>query len=289
MTENSKEKANRMRFTPEQKVAIYEHFCESNGTLNQDELGKWAFLKFNLKKPISQSTISNIILNPEKHYKNLEKGIQGTSSRSGKMPALEKDIEEYIIAMAEKDTSINRTDIIEFARTIANSKYHMHEMPESEQLTFSDGWLTRTMARLAALHEDGGLTEADSNRLEHQIKRIQKPKRKTMAKMPMTAVKKSKKRTHVGRSDGSKTSKPSGTGSSTNIKPTRTVIDPEVARQELKDGIEKVLTYWLPMSEEEEEVLPLLRNRLLEIRRDEKYQHGLKQSSIHQYFKYKEQ
>lgn len=289
MTDITKGKATRMRFTPQQKIAIYEHFCASDGKLNQEQLGQWAFKEFNLEKPISQSTISNIIINPEKHYKNLAKGIKGTSSRSGKMPALEKDIEEYIVKMTKEQTSINRAIILAYAKTIANEKYHMNEMPASEQLNFSDGWLTRTMARLAALHEGVDSIETESSKLESQIKRIQEPKRK-IVKVPVASVKRSKKRMNVGYLCTN--TQPSNTAGSSaaDTKPltketSRAVIDPEVARQELKDGIEKVLAYWLPITEEEEKVLPLLRNTLLEIQRDEKYQQGLKQSSIHQYFK----
>jgi hypothetical protein len=282
MIEQSKGKATRMRFTPEQKIAIYEHFCASNGKLNQEQLGQWAFKEFNLKKPISQSTISNIIINPEKHYKNVAKGVKGTSSRSGKMPALEKDIEDYIVAMTKEGTRPNRASIVAYAKAIANTKYHMNEMPASEQLNFSDGWLTRTLARLAARHEDVNSTESESSKLEGQIKRIQEPKRK-IAKVPTAVTKRSKKRMNLGYLCASDGSNPSDAASVKEAK--RIVVDPEVAKQELKDGIEKVLAYWLPISEEEEKVLPILRNALLEIRRDEKNQQRLKQSSIHQYFK----
>jgi hypothetical protein len=74
-TRESKEKETRTRFTPAQKIAIYEQFSAADGKMSQEEIDEWARKEFNLGKPIPQTTVGSIIRNLRKHYQDFAKDI----------------------------------------------------------------------------------------------------------------------------------------------------------------------------------------------------------------------
>lgn len=222
----------RFRLSHEQKVAICDmHLMDPKMT--QAQLGGWAKEKFGLEKDLSQKTISNILNNSEKSYAHVANGNgEGKSSKKNKMPELDKDIENFIAEMNKKNAPVNRATVILFAQTVARKKYKMHELPEKERITFSDGWLTKLFKRIGVksrhLYGENSSVDLTEENIVAQLKDIKKilstykdedilnfdetglyyeqqPTR-TICKTPMGGVKKSKNRFTVGlltNSDGS--------------------------------------------------------------------------------------
>lgn len=170
--------ASRKRISIEAKAKICdEHFKNPNTT--QAQLGQWA--KDNIEEVdyvISQKTISNILSQSSTIYKQLQKNKgQSKSSKDVKFPALDKDIEIFILDMNNKNLPVNRAAIVLFARIQANSKYKMNQLPEKDRIKFSDGWLTKLFHRIDVkwrkLHGEEDSVDLTSQNITEQLKKIE--------------------------------------------------------------------------------------------------------------------
>lgn len=214
----------RERLTIEQKYEICMHNAQFPKN-TQEALGKWAQEEFQLSKPISQKTISNVLNAKDKIFKLYANGnVKGKSSKETAIPSLDDDILQYILAMNEKSIPVNRATVIAFAKVIANRKYKMHQLPASRRITFSEGWLTKVFKRIGVksrhLYGEESSVDLTSNNIVEQLKKIEKllepydPKdilnfdetgiyyeqqpARTICQKPMGGTKKSKNRFTVG-------------------------------------------------------------------------------------------
>ncbi|KAG2190921.1 hypothetical protein INT47_012139 [Mucor saturninus] len=80
----------RLRLTLSQKIEILDQFAMGN--TNQIELGKWAQQKFDLIKPLSQQTVSNILSNADQLYSNIVAIKNSKSLKLPKYPQLDEEV-----------------------------------------------------------------------------------------------------------------------------------------------------------------------------------------------------
>lgn len=226
MTNTNTKNQKRLRLTNEQKALI----CDMqlmNSKMTQLELGKWAQNKFNLEEPLSQKTVSNILSNRDKIYERMREGdAQKRTSNKMQKFDLDEEIEEFITQMNKNNAPISRGTVTLFARTVAEKKYKMSQLPKEERITFSDGWLTKVFKRIGvkSRHMYGEESSVDlaSENIVEQLKKIeqilvdggfkredilnfdetglyyeQQPTR-TICKSPIGGTKKSKNRFTVG-------------------------------------------------------------------------------------------
>lgn len=197
-------------------------------------LGLWAQEQFNLQRPLSQRTVSNILSSSEKIYELATKGKGATkSAKELKLPGLDQDIETFITDMSHRNEPVNRASILLFAKLTANQKYKMNEWPQKDRLTFFEGWLTDVFKRIGVksrhLYGEEGSVDIPAENIQQQLKKIgdlllkdykpqdifnfdetglyyeQQPTR-TICKTPLGGAKKSKNRLTIGlltNSDGS--------------------------------------------------------------------------------------
>ena len=86
----------RERLTIEQKYEICMHNAQFP-KITQEALGKWAQEEFQLSKPISQKTISNVLNAKDKIFKLYANGnVKGKSSKEAAIPSLDDDILQYV-------------------------------------------------------------------------------------------------------------------------------------------------------------------------------------------------
>lgn len=223
MDKNSNKKS-RNRFSIEQQYAICNHYLMFSG-LSQVELGEWARKEFNISGSVSQKTISNILSRKDEIFRTFKDGnLKGKSNRSIKMPQLDKEIENYIDSMSDKNIPINRAAVILYAKVVANKKYKMNELPAKDQIKFSDGWLSNVFKRIGVkcrhMYGENNSVNLDSPNIIEVLKKIeqllepydlkdimnfdetglyyeQQPTR-TISKKPIGGSKKSKNRFTVG-------------------------------------------------------------------------------------------
>jgi hypothetical protein len=214
----------RERLTIQQKYEICMHDAKFL-KLSQDALGRWAQEEFQLSKPVSQKTISNILNAKDKVFKMYANGNNnGKSSKGTAIPSLDNDILEYIQSMNEKSIPINRGAVKAFAKVIAHRKYNMSQLPASCRIKFSEGWLTKLFKRIGVksrhLYGEESSVDLTSQNIVEQLKKIEKllepyePKdilnfdetglyyeqqpTRTICAAPMGGSKKSKNRLTVG-------------------------------------------------------------------------------------------
>lgn len=134
--------------------------------------------------------------------------------------AIQKNIE----LMNARNTPINRTSVIVFAKVIGHRKYKMQELPEKYQIKFSDEWLTDVFKRIGVksrrLYGENSSVDLTSTDIIEQLKKFEKllesygPKdilnfdetglhyeqqpTRTICKKPMGRSKKSKNKFTVG-------------------------------------------------------------------------------------------
>jgi hypothetical protein len=198
---------------------------ENQKTRTQAEIGLWAKDTFGLKSALRQSTIGGIIKEAPALYSSLDKGLspKRKSSKGGHFPELEKDIERFVIDMTVQNGYINRDIIKRYAEHIASTQ---HKMQPSDIPKFSEGWLTRSMARIGVksrvIRGEANSVDMTSALLQDKISNIkhilidnkyspddimnfdetglyfQMPPHTTISKQPMAGLRKSKKRLTVG-------------------------------------------------------------------------------------------
>ncbi|KAG2194529.1 hypothetical protein INT47_005733, partial [Mucor saturninus] len=186
----------RLRLTISQKIEILDQF--GMGNTNQIELGKWAQTKFDLIKPLSQQTVSNILNNADQLYSNLVVIKNSKSLKLPKYPQLDEEVEKF---------------------RIARSKYFI-----TDDITFSDGLLSQVFKRLGLkcrpTHGECASIDVNSQSIQDQLGKIREeltdypladimnfdetglyynlPPRRTICSQPLGGLKKSKTRVTVG-------------------------------------------------------------------------------------------
>ncbi|KAG2190430.1 hypothetical protein INT47_006476 [Mucor saturninus] len=207
----------RLRLTLSQKIEILDQFAMGN--TNQIELGKWAQQKFDLIKPLSQQTVSNILSNADQLYSNIVAIKNSKSLKLPKYPQLDEEVEKFVSHMNDCSIPVNRACIIEYVKRIARSKYSI-----TEDITFSDGWLSKVFKRLGLkcrpTHGECASVDVNSKSIQDHLEKIREeltdypladimnfdetglyynqPPRRTICSQPLGVLKKSKTRVTVG-------------------------------------------------------------------------------------------
>ncbi|KAG2190588.1 hypothetical protein INT47_010338 [Mucor saturninus] len=207
----------RLRLTLSQKIEILDQFAMGN--TNQIELGKWAQQKFDLIKPLSQQTVSNILSNADQLYSNIVAIKNSKSLKLPKYPQLDEEVEKFVSHMNDCSIPVNRACIIEYVKRIARSKYSI-----TEDITFSDGWLSKVFKRLGLkcrpTHGECASVDVNSKSIQDHLEKIREeltdypladimnfdetglyynqPPRRTICSQPLGGLKKSKTRVTVG-------------------------------------------------------------------------------------------
>ncbi|KAG2190978.1 hypothetical protein INT47_007468 [Mucor saturninus] len=159
----------RLRLTISQKIEILDQF--GMGNTNQIELGKWAQKKFDLIKPLSQQTVSNILNNADQLYSNIVVIKNSKSLKLPKYPQLDEEVEKFVSHMNDCSIPVNRACIIEYVKRITRSKYSI-----TDDITFSDGWLSKVFKRLGLkcrpTHGKCAFVDVNSQSIQDQLEKI---------------------------------------------------------------------------------------------------------------------
>lgn len=131
--------AQRSHLTIKQKIAIIQKKVEEP-KWTQERLGRWAQERFQLAKPPTQATVSNILRAREQLMK-ASVSPDFCRVRAVKYPALDAAVHSWVLSLERSGVTYAGDDIKEKAQQLVSQL----RLPAS--LAFSNGWVTSFMER----------------------------------------------------------------------------------------------------------------------------------------------